>query len=464
MRLLPGSLFGRLVLILISGLILAQIIGALIFMKDRDDHLRRGFGLNLVQKITAIVVLVEESTPDRRQRILDAFNSPAFRVYIAPEPASPTEGSVPVDYLAMLLHQQLPEHRQYQITVTPAFQRPLHRHGPSANLDAPMPFRSWRGIQGMGPLVGFQANIQLFDGSWIIFQNTLPEDIRAWPIRVLAYLGVLLISILLISLFTVRVVTRPLDRLAKAAERLGTDIKSPPLPETGPTEVRQAAAAFNRMQTRLRRFIEDRGEILAAVSHDLKTPITRMRLRTALLDEGELKERLENDLREMEQMVQASLDFMRGTESSEQTVPVDMRALLESLQDDVQELGNDMEIEPTSEIAPFPGKPLALKRCIGNLVENGVRYGRRVRVRLTESTGIVTVTIADEGPGIPEGELETLFRPFQRREGSRSKATGGTGLGLGIARNIARGHGGDVTLRNGIGGGLEAVVTLPRSP
>jgi signal transduction histidine kinase len=219
--------------------------------------------------------------------------------------------------------------------------------------------------------------------------------------------------------------------------------------------------AFNTMQQRLRRYIEDRSRVLAAVSHDLKTPITRLRLRLALLKDDALQSRFNQDLDDMEQMVLATLDYLRGTESKEKPVPISVNGLLESLQDDTQELGWEMTLA-SGKVAPYSGRPLALKRCLMNLIENAVRYGQAADVRLEDSRDRLSIIIADRGEGVPEAELEELFNPFYRREESRARATGGTGLGLGIARNIARAHGGDVTLRRGKTRGLEAVVSLPR--
>jgi signal transduction histidine kinase len=200
------------------------------------------------------------------------------------------------------------------------------------------------------------------------------------------------------------------------------------------------------------------------MSHDLKTPITRLRLRAELLDNPELRAKFEKDLAEMESMVSATLDFMRGVESREPRQPVDVMALLESLQADSAEMNRRVTIEGAAG-EPYRGLAQALKRCLANLIDNAVRYGKSAKVMVEDLPTMLTIRVRDEGPGIPEGELERVFEPFQRLEGSRSRDTGGTGLGLGIARNIARAHGGDIVLRNVSAppGGLEAVLTLPRT-
>jgi signal transduction histidine kinase len=215
------------------------------------------------------------------------------------------------------------------------------------------------------------------------------------------------------------------------------------------------------MQTRLMRYIQDRGRVLAAVSHDLKTPITRLRLRTELLEDETLKEKFQADLNEMQSMVQATLDFMRGTEHNEPVTLMDINALLESLQEDARDRGGEIHIQGVAQV-PFRSRPLALKRCLTNLVDNALHYGQRAFIQVEDKLDRLSITIADAGPGIPEAELERVFEPFYRLEGSRSRHTGGTGLGLGIARNIARAHGGELTLANRRGGGLEARLELPR--
>jgi signal transduction histidine kinase len=235
------------------------------------------------------------------------------------------------------------------------------------------------------------------------------------------------------------------------------------LPEKGPEEVSRAARAFNTMQARLARYIRDRTRVLAAMSHDLKTPITRLRLRSELLGDPQMKEKFTKDLDEMESMVGATLDFLRGLENRETVKPVDIMALLESLQADLRETGSAVEIEGAT-VKPYPGEPQALKRCLGNLIENAVKYGQSARVLVDDNDARLEIRIQDRGPGLPPAELEKVFEPFYRVEGSRSRDTGGTGLGLTIARGIAEAHGGRLSLRNREEGGLEATLELPRRP
>jgi len=308
----------------------------------------------------------------------------------------------------------------------------------------------------------FVVQVALRDGTLVTFDSLVSAEAAEMPLRFALTLLVLLGTVVALSLVAVRWVTGPLSSLANAAERLGEDIHRPPLPETGPLEARRAARAFNTMQQRLQRFINDRTRILTAMSHDLKTPITRLRLRTELLDDEALRAKFAKDLADMESMVTQTLDFMRDASATEPLQRVDVMALLESLQRDYQDTGGTVEIE--GRIAhPLDGRPLALRRCLTNLLDNAIRYGKRATLRAEESTGRITIRVLDEGPGISETDLERAFEPFFRGEASRSRETGGTGLGLGIARNIARAHGGDLELKNRPQGGLEAILSLPQA-
>jgi signal transduction histidine kinase len=312
------------------------------------------------------------------------------------------------------------------------------------------------------PGVSFVAQVRLRDGALVTFDSRQPAQTVSWPYRLLLSLAVLLAAVVAVSLVAVRWATRPLNALADAADELGRNINRPPIAEQGPVEVARAARAFNTMQARLAGYIRDRTRVLAAMSHDLKTPVTRLRLRAELLEDPEIRAKFTKDLDEMESMVGATLDFLRGQESGEPVQPVDVTALLESLQADVAEMGGTVGIEGNAR-APFPGRPQALKRCLANLLENAVKYGKSASVTIDDDNARLEIRIRDEGPGLPQAELEKVFEPFYRVEGSRSRETGGTGLGLTIAKSVAEAHGGSLALRNRAEGGLEAALILPRS-
>ncbi len=254
--------------------------------------------------------------------------------------------------------------------------------------------------------------------------------------------------------------------MAEAAERLGRDVNAPPLPETGPDEVARAAVAFNTMAGRIRRFVQDRTFLLTAIGHDLRTPITRLKLRAEFIDDDEQRLKFMADLDELDAMVSATLVFGRDTADTEPAVPFDLVALLRTVLDDAADARPDasdnLSFSGPSHLTVH-GRILALKRVFANLVGNAVKYGGAARVvlDLEAVAGVATVSIEDDGPGLPPDELERVFEPFYRVEDSRNRETGGTGLGLPIARNILRAHGGDVVLGNRPGGGARALVTLP---
>lgn len=304
------------------------------------------------------------------------------------------------------------------------------------------------------------ASVQLPDGSWLNFSVSMLRLASAPDHSVLGSLTAMALGILLISVFLMRSVTAPLRSLASAADRIGIDAASADVSQAGPREVRLAAAAFNRMQARIERLIDDRMQTLAAVSHDLKTPITRLRLRAHFVRDDEVRQTIESDLDEMEAMIQSTLDFLRGDSIGEEIKTVDIGTIIETVCDHLVDCGHDVVLCADTH-APLSCRPLAIKRAFSNLVDNAVKYGTRARVALTKQVDALTVTIDDDGPGIPTAELDRVFDPFYRLEASRSRDTGGTGLGLTVARSTIRAHGGDVTLANRSGGGLSVIVTLP---
>jgi len=476
-RWLPRSLFGRLMLVLAGGLLLAQLLSAAINLAERDRLLLTASGRQQAQRIADVVKLLDTSGPPERERIVAVLSVPPLVLSLrdAPtaRPGTDTHGPHAMMFAAFV-RDSLGDDRQVRVEPGEPFNRPWppgmgpeHRaammgRGPGAMVGGG-PGMGGPGMGRAGLHIGpiLRTEVQLRDGRWARFDAELPQAATALPWRLALTLGVLLLAVLVLSFVAVRWVTRPLHVLAQAAEALGKDINRPALSEAGPLEIQQAARAFNTMQTRLSRFIEDRTRILAAMSHDLKTPITRMRLRADLLDDEETRERFESDLKEMESMVTDSLEFMRGLGGNEARQAVDVTALLESLQSDNEAMGRTMKLEGRAN-GPYVGVVSLLKRCLGNLIDNAALYGDRVTVQVEDTPQCLTLRVLDDGPGIPEAELEKVFEPFHRLEASRSRETGGTGLGLTIARNIAQMHGGDIKLRNRTGRGLEAVLTLPR--
>lgn len=467
-RLVPRGLFGRLVLVLLAGLLLAQLATLYINLSERDQLLYRAGGMQLAQQISDIVKLLDSLQSDERRKVVAIFNAPPLAVSLDRPQMAQAAGSAAADFpqtmFTAVLHYALGDNAKINVVRAEAAPGGYWKKGPFGGAGMPGMQRRMGGPGWQGGAPGgafFTVQIALRDGTWVTFDSHLSPQTTALPLRVALTLLVLLGTVIVLSLVAVRWVTGPLSSLANAAERLGEDINRPPLPEAGPVEVQRAARAFNTMQQRLSRFIADRTRVLTAMSHDLKTPITRMRLRTEMLEDEALRAKFERDLEEMEAMVTQTIEFMRDASASEPVQRLDIMALLESIQTDYRDTGKQVDLEGRVG-APYPGRPLALRRCLTNLVENAVRYGGRATIRAEDGPKEIAVRILDEGPGIPETELEQAFEPYFRGEASRNRETGGTGLGLGIARNIAHAHGGELVLRNRAGGGLEAILSLPR--
>jgi signal transduction histidine kinase len=465
-RWLPASLFGRLMLVLGLGLLLAQLLSAAINVAERDRLVLGSFGIQPAQRIADVVLLLDDLGPAERQRFVAVFGEPplVLSLHDAPTIAADTTDDWRAHMFATRLRSALGGERALRVQPRENFavrdraasgvrqHVPMHGGGPGMM------------GRGAGPNAGppvLRTEVRLSNGDWARFDTALQDMPDALPWRLVVSLGVLLLAMLALSFVAVRWIVRPLKLLSQAADALGQDLDRPSLPEDGPREVRQAARAFNTMQRRLSGFIEDRTRMLTALSHDLKTPLTRMRLRAELLDDDDQRSRFESDLKEMEAMVSQTLEFMRGQGRHEPRAAVDLDAMLMALQDDNRAMGRELVIEGHAR-APYVGAASLLKRCLANLVDNAFAYGGSATVRIDDHDDHVALHVLDPGPGITQAQLEQVFEPFFRIEASRGRATGGSGLGLGIARNIARAHGGDVVLHNRPQGGLEAVLTLPR--
>jgi signal transduction histidine kinase len=302
--------------------------------------------------------------------------------------------------------------------------------------------------------------IALDDSSWLVFTALQ----RSWGIsrgqRIAIICAILALSTVLVSAVAAKQLAAPMKRFAAAARRFGTDPKAPPLAETGPVEFRMAIGAFNAMQAQIARFVSDRTEMLAAISHDLRAPLTRMRLRGEFVEDEDQQRRLFQDVHEMQAMIDEALAFFKDNAAGEQSTNFDLAELLRTIIDDFADQGVDVTYEGPDHLVYF-GRPFALKRAFTNLIDNAVRYARLPSVELRHAPKGVVVTVNDEGQGIPSNQLGRVFAPFYRLEPSRSRSTGGHGLGLSAARTIIRAHGGDIELRNRETGGLAAVSTLP---
>jgi signal transduction histidine kinase len=449
LRLWPRSLAARTALVLIAGLVVVQVAGLTIHALDRLDALRLAQMREVAVRVVGTYRTVMTAPPERRAEVLEEIRRvPGIKAELASEPPAP----------------EVPD-------ALPVAQGLLRVN---LNLVPLMGAPHWRGLRILANHARHELIIAMHipDGEWL--NLTVPIDpLRPWHSpRFLAAFLLMTAAAAGLTLWAVRRLTSPVRTLAAAAEALGRDVNAPPLPEGGPLEVATAAVAFNTMAARIRRFVQDRTELLTAIGHDLRTPITRLKLRAEFVEDEEQRGKMLGDLEELEAMVSATLAFGRDARTTEPVASLDLAELLRTILDEAgdtrPEAATGLTYEGPSHLT-IRGRPLALKRALANLVSNAVTYGGSARVRLHLPVGgVATIEVEDDGPGIPPGELERVFEPFHRGEPSRSRETGGVGLGLPIARNIFRAHGGDVILANrspvsaGAGSrGVKATITLP---
>jgi two-component system OmpR family sensor kinase len=299
------------------------------------------------------------------------------------------------------------------------------------------------------------------DGRWRTLTSAPEPFPTAFQRQVFTLFTIGLALLLPLAWLFARALAAPIRKFADGAHRLGQDAAAPPLPVTGPREMRAAVEAFNGMQSRIQRLLQERTQMVAAIAHDLRTPLTRLAFRLEGLP-APLNEKVSADIQEMKDMISAALEFMRDRATTGARERLDLRALLERIVDDHTDLGHDVSLAGGEPVI-LEGVPLALRRMLSNLVENALKYGARARLRLATEAQSAVVEIDDDGPGIPQSRQQQVFEPFFRLESSRNRDTGGIGLGLATVRAIVLEHGGEISLANRNGGGLRATVRLPVS-
>ncbi|MDU7522304.1 MAG: ATP-binding protein [Roseomonas mucosa] len=407
-RLLPSTLAGRIILVLLVGL-MAFHVGSLWLHQTGSDILLGSTQQRVTaERVAAAARAVGMVPPDARDAVAQALSSPGFQVRWQSGAAA---GAGLAQDLAATGHLET------------------------------------------------EGTISLPDESLLWYHA---DPLQAQPEHAtLLSTTAMAVGILVLGLLVVRLIARPLRELSNAADRIGRPGQTVTVPEEGPLEVRQAAQAFNRMQARIDRLIADRTQALAAVSHDLRTPLARLRLRAGFLDDAEVQRQIDADLDEMDAMIGSTLAYLRGDEEQEEVRSADIAAMLQTLCGDAEDMGSSASYEGPPQ-ARLPCRAIALKRAFANVIDNAVKYGASARVVLDDRGRELVVHVDDAGPGVPEEQLESVFQPFYRLEESRNRGTGGSGLGLAIARQAVGRHGGAVTLQNLAGGGLRASIRLPR--
>lgn len=441
LRALPSSLFARMAVILLTGLLTAQLASVWLQWGERAVVVSQARGQNFVDRIVEAVRVLEAEDPARRNAALSALQYGDMRVTLIAE--GEASQSAPRGAIQAMISARLGSEREI---------RPVGEGGGRG---------MGMGMQRGNPMRSFDA--RLADGQWVRFNAAREADAPALSNELIVRLLIALSIVIVVVMFAVRQATKPLQQLANAADTLGRDLDAPPLAEEGPTETRRAAQAFNRMQTRIKRLIDERARALAAVSHDLRTPLTRLRLRTELVEDEKLRNQMAADLDAMAAMIEATLGYLRGLQESEAARPIDINALLSSMAEDALVLGRKISIQGQAQ-APYTGRLTALRRALQNLIDNAIKYGSAAHIRIEDGAAQLRLFVEDEGPGIPREELHRVTDPYYRPDVSRNSETGGVGLGLSIVKDIALLHGGELLLENRSRGGLCVTLTLPRVP
>ena len=430
----PEGIAGRLGLLMLGGLAVFGLVGGLLYLDDRRERIEENFARTLSVRMVAMVEVLEEVPAAERERLRAVLSDRQLRIRLLEERPRGARWQAP---------ERIDEDAARHLGG-------LHPRPFLVRLDERRP----EGARGRPRLL---VAVELEPGAWAEFSVRTPR----WPRPgTLFWLGLTALLVVVSLVWGAHRMTRPLRHFAEAADRLGLDASPPPLPERGPRELREATRAFNRMTARIRRLVDDRTLLLAAVSHDLRTMLTRLRLRAEFIEDREQREKAAADLDEMTSMLDATLAFARDEAADERPSSVDLAALLRSLATDYADAGRRVSCEGPEALS-LPGRPVALRRLFENLIDNALRYGGEAKVALTSGEGQAEALIDDPGPGIPEALRERVFDPFYRVEASRSRDTGGSGLGLAVVRAIVQRHDGAIQLEDRPGGGLRVRVTLP---
>lgn len=453
MRLAPRSLTGQLALLILAAFLAAQFISLWLFTGERGNALQANLRIETAERAAAVVLALEAAEPENRPRILAAARSHQAQFEVGESAISLKETELPAVRSRVTDVLGSPrEIRAEEVGISPRDGRPMTPPAALAWL------RDRLLATGVAP-TELRLSVLLKDGTWLnVRSRNDRRDFQLPP----AILGTILLSLALIMAalwLGLRRITGPLRHLVQAAEEMGIDGPAFSMPRGGPDEVRALSDAMERMQARISGMVADRTRMLAALGHDLRSPITALRLRAEMVDDDETRERMAATLDEMQDMVEATLAYARGVSPDQPMEPTDISRLLLDLASELSETGPQVVLG-TMEPVTLPLRRTPMRRALRNLIENAQRYGGGAVIGLSRMGNDVVISIDDTGPGIPDADLSRVFEPFTRLEQSRSRETGGVGLGLPIARAILNAHGGTVELTNRAEGGLRATVTL----
>lgn len=444
--LIPDSLAARMMAVMVVGLTLSHLASLGAYWVDLLAQSDTAVEHQAAEQAAAVRAAVIAAPEEERERLAHLLSTPTLEAHWSRAPLvnAPDAPGPALSAMRARLLELAPDQRGQPLRLAYAEEGDAGRAG---------------GEGGTSPHV-ILLSARTPDGGWLNLRYSLLAQAPHTPGGLVASTFFMALTVLVLSLVLVRSATGPLRTMAAAAERLGLDMTAAPLPETGPAEVRRAARAFNEMQGRIQRLVSDRTQMLAAISHDLRTPLTVLRLHAEFVDDEEQQAKMLATIGEMETMIASTLAFLREDSASGRSETVDAAVLLRTICDMLSDAGHDVTFDGAAH-APLLCRPVALKRAFRNLIENAVKYGKRAQVRLEPRGAALQAEICDDGPGVPEADMERVFQPFFRGDAARGGETGGFGLGLTIARSVVRAHGGDVRLENRAEGGLRVVVDLP---
>jgi signal transduction histidine kinase len=456
--------------IIIASFLLSHLVGLLLYTIERRGALGMTEAMDRAERSADISRLVDDLPAEWRDGIVRLLDSRALRVWTSAEPAVVVPGPTRADSdVTSYLRAQVLDRAESDVRVRfmgegglgIVFRDDGYRVVPPPSDPATRVGRPGSIVNAPDGAPSLAISIRRADGQWLNFVGLLNTQRTFLPGLLLANLVSAAIGVALVAFWLVGRVTSPLARLSEAAENLGRSLSSDPLPTSGPREVAVAAAAFNRMQRRLVRLVQSRTELLAGISHDLRTPLTQIRLRLEMMPASPEREKNLRTLDDVDATIGTFLSYARASHEMEEKSRIDLGALVGSICDDLADSGAAIDCDcPTGLVVSC--KRLAIKRAVTNLVENALKYGHEARVSTGRTRDGVVVAVEDRGPGIPASQLEAVFAPFYRGETSRSLGSSGVGLGLSIAQAIAEDHGGEVRLTNRREGGLRAELLLPQ--
>lgn len=474
LRLLPQSLLGRLTVVMAAGVLMTQLVGNLIWgaqLRSKSEAETRTAAQYLAHSAASTVRFFLSLPPNYRPMLIQQFREMGGTRFFVTVNRAPVDvpgiddqplAAVAIQAAGTTLREDLP-----RLNFRLAFAWPeglaVSKDGTKIG-DLPDHWVQHILLLKPNPAPVLVVQAELEPGHWLYLASVMPNPYfldsgKVFSIDRFILQGLSLATVLLLSILVVRWTTRPLAALSDAAEAFGKGGDMPPLPETGSKEFIKTARAFSAMRERIQRYIEDRERLFVSISHDLRTPITRLKLRTELLDDEQLQNDFHDDLDDLDMMVKGALQSVKDSDIHENATVVKLDALIGRLVDGARLAGHEVDFAESG--LTVTAKPLALKRAIGNLLDNALHYGERADISVLAGAGNVEIRIRDDGPGVPEEALATLFQPYVRLEHGRHQNAQGMGLGLGIARSIVQAHGGELKLVNHPEGGLVARIILP---